>query len=137
MNLLRTISCTAVLTLCFSFSAPAQIAQDKPELCGKKNQFVALPSNISATLGETFSTLFLRTSQSDAPVAIRATMASVEEVCQISRDRLVVFGDTGTATSLVILDQKAGKVIDEFFAYDPVISPNQHWIAFRDFYAPQ
>ena len=139
MNSLRNIFLGSTLVVFLSFSASAQIAQDKPELCGKKNQFVPLPANISATQGDSgvFSTLFLKAAEMTSPAAIRVTMGSVDEVCPISQTRLVVFGNSNPATSIAIVDQKAGKLIDWFYAYDPAISPNQHWLVLRDFYPPQ
>ncbi len=74
-----------------------------------------LPANISTTQGDTgiFSTLFLKKAESEA-TAIQVTMGTVDEVCPISRDRLLVFGNSNPASSIAIVDEKAGKLIDWF-----------------------
>jgi hypothetical protein len=38
---------------------------------------------------------------------------------------------------LKIVDRKTGELLDSFEAYDPVVSPDQHWLIMRDFYPAQ
>ena len=65
-------------------------------------------------------------------------MGNVDQVCPISKSRLLFFGSTiPGAYEIAIVDQGASKLVDLLDAYDPVVSPNQRWMVFRDFYAPQ
>lgn len=129
-----------VAVLCLiANSALGQVAQDKPELCGGGDRSVPLPADIAATPGDSgiFSTLLVTAAGSSVPAHIQVEMGSVEEVCPISPDKLLVFGNSNPATSIAIIDRNAAKLLDSFSAYDPVISPNQHWLVLRDFYPPQ
>ena len=139
MNLPKKVCCRFALAVGLSSSASAQIAQERPELCGKENQPVPLPANVSAIQGDTgvFSTLLLKIAGSEVPIAIQLTMRRVEEVCPISKDRLLVVGDANPATPVAIVDEKVGKLMDWFYAYNPTVSPNQHWLVLQDFYPPQ
>ena len=58
----------------------------------------------------------------------------IQQVCPIAQERLVVFGYSG-GYAVYIMDQKKGAVADSFMGYSPVMSPNQHWVIFREFYA--
>lgn len=117
-----------------------QIPQQKPELCGRKGTIVPLPPKVSASVEATqvFSTLSLVPSGGDAPVRLPLPAAKVDEVCDIPGNRLLVFGDTIPGAYLTaIVDANTGSLVDSFNSYNPMASPNQHWIVFRDFYPPQ
>jgi hypothetical protein len=61
----------------------------------------------------------------------------LREVCPVGSNRLVSFGFNGVGHQISIIDLLKGSVTDSFPTYDPVMSPNQRWIAHRLFYPPQ
>jgi len=62
--------------------------------------------------------------------------ARVEQVCPIASGRYLVFGRTSANSYQVfILNGDTGGIADKFEAYDPVVSPDQHWLVRRDFYS--
>lgn len=64
---------------------------------------------------------------------------TAQQACNLSQSRLLLFGDAGGGgiTTVVIVDLSAGILIDTFYAYFPVLSPNRDWLAFRRFYPLQ
>jgi hypothetical protein len=63
-----------------------------------------------------------------------ALISEIAEVCPLSDGRLVVFGDMGGAVAVYLIDKTKASVMDMFWAYYPVISPDQRWIAYLKFY---
>jgi hypothetical protein len=61
-----------------------------------------------------------------------------QQACSLSGNRVLLFGDAGGGLTIVaIIDLSAGRLIDAFYAYSPVLSPNRIWLAFRRFYPLQ
>jgi hypothetical protein len=58
----------------------------------------------------------------------------VRQICEVNAKELIIFGWSG-AYNINILSEDDGREIESFFAYDPVISPDQHWMIFRRFYS--
>lgn len=58
-------------------------------------------------------------------------------MCQLASDKLVSFGSTDVGYQVNIIDTQRYAVADSFYADEPVMSPNRHWIAYRHFNAPQ
>jgi hypothetical protein len=124
----------------FAISIFGQITQSNPGLCGDEGRSVPLPSNIWAVTGTSgvLSTVFLKTNNSDTPAQIPLKAANIEQVCPIGNDRLLVFGATIPGAYLVaIVSTQTGTLLDSFDSYEPVVSPDQHWLVSRDFYPPQ
>jgi hypothetical protein len=110
-----------------------QITQSHPEFCGLANGANPPLPDLSATIdGDGHAVLYLgRTS-----TGINLTGGSVieiAEVCPLSDGRLAIFADYG-ATQVFIIDAAKKALVDTFAAYDPVLSPNQRWIAFKKIY---
>ena len=63
---------------------------------------------------------------------------SITQVCPISKNRLLVFGPIGGGDGYAIwvLSNTSGAILDTIGARDPSVSPDQHWIAYRQRYPP-
>lgn len=106
-----------------------QIPQEMHELCGKPD-FVPVPSNVMAKKNN----LIVRTHEPEAVVEISVN-GKVEQVCPIASDRYLVFVLTSVgAYEIVIVNSMSGALIDRFYSWGPVVSPDQHWLALRGFY---
>jgi hypothetical protein len=122
------------LALALALPVLGQIAQDHPELCGKPNAYVPLPSNVSAvSSGDLESILTIRLGGS----AVNIRMGAVEhvlEVCPIGGNKLLVFGlaHDPSGYDIYLIDATTGAKLDSFTVSDPAVSPNQHWLATRE-----
>jgi hypothetical protein len=115
---------------------PAQVKQDQPELCGRPREIVVLPPNVTANSFNTHSTLTIRLADSVANIEMPG-VGEVAQVCPIPQGKLLVFGSLDGAYDIHILYASTGAVLDSDWVYDPAVSPDQRWLAYREFYAPQ
>jgi hypothetical protein len=128
--------CAAIVLAAFASTAGAQIAQEKPELCGMGGT-VAVPAGVTAApnLDSMWgSVLAIKgdTGTSEIPFDGR----HVEQVCPLSGNRLLAFGQMAPAAYYAaIIDLKDAKLVDGFRSWGaPVISPDQRWLIMKAFY---
>lgn len=119
------------MALCFSVAGLCQVSQSRPEFCGLAGQVVPLPPGIQTTTNRDTHALEL-TARSGVP-AIRLPLwdGRIDQICPLSEDGLVIFGNDGTSINIVDIAQ--GTLVDTFLSYDPVLSPDKRWIIFRKF----
>lgn len=125
----------SVIAFCFLTSLRAQITQDHPELCGSQSA-IPIPANITVTIDPSRgqSTLVFK-GEKGAQVPIPGVMAEVQQICPVSSSEVVIFGvATPSLYNVTLADIQGRQVIDSFYAYNPVISPDQHWLIMRKFY---
>ena len=127
---------TFLLAACSVTPVFCQASQDHPELCGDKTRTVALPPGISATMNKSNGTATLRLGPSRT-LELHDINTEIEEVCPLASNRLVSFASNSVGYTINIIDLSRGAVLDDFVAYDPLMSPNQRWIASRRFQPPQ
>lgn len=133
----RSHYCGALgLALLVILAAQAQIPQYRPELCGKPGQTVPLPPgtmfSYPAVEGRANLTLLLK--DGSAKTIDLVLPSSVPQVCPIAGDKLLVFGDFADGPHVWIISQIDGKVLDHIGSRTPVVSPDQHWLIYRQFY---
>jgi hypothetical protein len=56
-----------------------------------------------------------------------------QQACRLAGNRVLLFGDPGGANTVAMIDFSVGRLIDTFYAYSPVLSPNRRWLVFRAF----
>ena len=113
-----------------------QISQDHPELCGDKTRAVAAPPQISAVISKSNGTAVLYVGPNRS-LELRGTNVDILELCPLSSNKVISFGSNSVGYDVNIVDLVRGAVVDYFGVYDPIMSPNQRWIASRRFYPPQ
>jgi hypothetical protein len=113
-----------------------QISQNHPDLCGDRDRPAAVPPDLSATINKSNGTAALRFGRNHA-VALQGVNDEILEVCPMASNKLVVFGSTDVGYEVNSIDTRRYVVSDSFAAYAPLMSPNQQWIAYRHFSAPQ
>jgi hypothetical protein len=122
----------------FSSALPlaAQIDQTHPELCARPAGAVPIPPNLSVTVDRSVghADLFLGNGLSAVKIDIPGVVVEIEEVCPLLDGRVVLFGGTYNSTNINIIDPAAAKLTDSFSGFNPAMSPNQRWLAFRKFY---
>jgi hypothetical protein len=127
------------LMLACVLAAPisAQIAQDHPELCARPDGYVPLPPNVSASVVNYTATFTIRLPSST--VAIELAADEVQQVCPLPGNRLLVFGPLNDRSGYEVdfIDGATGKEMDSLWARSPTMSPDQRWLAFREFYPAQ
>jgi len=114
-----------------------QIEQSHPQYCGIPGGVSPPLPDISATVDQREGRTTLYIGRDSAAVGIPlvgSPISEIAEVCPLPDGRLVVFGDMGGAVAVNIVDKTKASVVDLFWAYYPVISPNQRWIAYLKFY---
>ena len=124
-----------VLAMIVACPSWAQIAQDRPELCGAKLETVPLPGNVTARPDSSMSSILVLAGPiRQGEILFKAH--AVEQVCPISQDRILVFGQAiPGAYHTDLIDVKAAKLVDEFDTwFAPVISPDHRWLIMRAFY---
>ena len=126
-----------MLVVLVALPALGQLAQDHPELCGKPNANIPFPFNLTvvSTAAKTDLTISLNGSTAKVEMAV---VQKVDEVCPIAGGRLLVFGGTGGGGHVVdLIAEATGAVLDSFIVMSPAVSPDQHWLAMRDWIIPQ
>jgi hypothetical protein len=114
----------------------SQIPQDRPELCGPRKGAIPLPPGTTFALSRGSSDFTLRLKDGTLKVIDLEAPEEVQQVCPIKEDRLLVFGAVGGGDGpfVWILNQVDGARLDLIGSRNPVLSPDQHWIAYRKFY---
>ncbi|MCU1253205.1 MAG: hypothetical protein JWQ49_6234 [Edaphobacter sp.] len=135
------------LVLLFMISAVfplvGQIAQSHPEFCGIPGGInPQLPPDVSATVTDDEAVLHIRRGTTDAVVplvlgTLPSMISEIAEICPLADGRLVVFGKATWATNVYLVDQTKAVQLDSFTASNPVLSPDQRWIAYAKFYPAQ
>ncbi len=107
-----------------------QIGQQRPELCGKR-EFVPTPSNVLVT-----QEALIVSPPNSSTVVKTNFFGTIEQVCPIQSGRYLVFvqAPSGGSYEIIILNGKTGAVMDRFRTYNPVVSPDQHWMVYQAFY---
>jgi hypothetical protein len=121
-----------------SLTALGQVRQTHPELCGRPNDAVIVPRSISAVESDAGPVLTVESGSSVRRIELNG-VDEVRQVCPAPGTKLVVFGFIAGAGAyrVEIVDTSNGSQDDAFWAYDPVMSPDRRWLAYRSFYAPQ
>lgn len=133
MKMIRGWLLAIVPTFCV-----AQISQNQPQLCGTAGPPSALPVVISAQPNPGGSDLAIQ-----LPDGSRKTLDlladQIVKVCPVAHNRLLVFGTVngGDGPFVWIVNQITGTQLDKLGSRSPAVSPDQHWVAYRQYYAPQ
>ena len=129
---MRALTLSAVVVLPI-FS---QIAQDRPELCGKPQGLIPLPHTISAEHSGTHMDLAIELDGREAKIELSGVQ-EVDEVCPLDGNRFLVFTTMGAGDSTIfIVSGTTGALLDSFVVQTPAVSPDQHWLAMRDWIIP-
>jgi hypothetical protein len=135
---MKRMSCQIVLNTWLlawtAFAGYGQIAQSHPELCGIPDGVVVLPRNITAAESGAATILTIKLGLSLKSIRMGA-VDEIHQICPIPGGELVSFGFTGGvgAYDIEIIDGSRGSVLDSFWAYSPVMSPDQRWLVYRSF----
>jgi hypothetical protein len=124
----------AAFTFCLTFSAFGQIVQKRPEICGSPGGVVPVPPAITAISDRSQGISQLSLKIGDSVASLQLSAIAIEQVCPLPQGKLLVVGETGGADNVNIVSQTTGALLDSFYAWDPVISPDQHWLIMRKFY---
>lgn len=130
---------TWFVTLVLIATAQAQILQNRPELCGKPGQPVPLPEGMAFSTADGLpADLTLRLKDGTTRTVDLGLASSILQVCPIARDRLLVFESVlgGDGPHVSILNLIDGTELDRIGSRNPVVSPDQHWLIYRQFYPP-
>jgi hypothetical protein len=147
---MKKSTCLAILialTASGAFAAPganSQLLQDHPQFCGTPDTAVPAPPEISVLISSFDNHLFIRGKEVNAPdnrnfgLPAIDLIESAQEICPLSTNRYALFGELGRTggTGVLILDAANATVVDLFRTYNPVLSPDKRWLAFREFYPP-
>jgi len=125
--------------LAVAFGAPTfcQIPQDHPELCGHGRGTVELPTGINTVSRADRAGAELTVKRRDGStksIELRTPEGTIQQVCPIGQDKLLVFGAVGDAYIAWVLSQVTGERVDGLRTRDPKVSPDQHWLAYRNWY---
>jgi hypothetical protein len=114
-----------------------QIAQSHPEYCGIPGGASPPLLDISATIDSGgHAVLYIGRGKPTEGIPLEGSLlAQIAEVCPLSDGRLVVFADIGGAIATYIVDRAKASVLDYFWAYAPLMSPDQRRIVYDKFYA--
>jgi len=117
-----------------------QIYQSRPEYCGRPaDANPPLPDISAAFDGNGEAVLHVGAAGPARGISLHGAgslpsiLHRIDEVCPLDDGRLVVFGGLG-ATEILIVDPAKGTVVDDFFVWRPVISPDQRWIVYEKMY---
>lgn len=125
------------------FPLLGQIAQSHPEFCGIPGGInPQLPPDVSATVTDDEAVLHIRRGTTDAVVPLMlgtlpSMISEIAEICPLAGGRLVVFGKAMWGTNVYVVDRMKAVQLDSFTAYNPALSPDQHWIVYAKFYPAQ
>jgi hypothetical protein len=129
---------TALASLLFLLAAPSfgQINQTRPDLCGKPNGTVPLPSGIRATIDRLQGQGNLYIGNGDARKEIRlpGVVNEVDEVCSLADGRFAVFSGSGYSAEVDLIDSAKALLLDSIWGFAPAMSPDQKWLVYRKFY---
>lgn len=126
-----------LLLMLFTLTVFGQIDQTHPELCGKPDGVVPLPPNISATVDkwQGHGDLLIGPADSAVKISLPNVVDTIDEVCPISGGRLVVFARAGdTLNNIAIVDGVKASLIDSFYGFSAVMSPDQRWLSYGKFF---
>jgi hypothetical protein len=129
---MRALMLSAVVAL----PAFSQIAQDRPDLCGKPQGLIPLPYAIGAERSGTHMDLAIQLDGREAKIEMLGVQ-KVDEVCPLDDNRFLVFTTMGAGDSTIfIVSGTTGALLDSFLVQTPAVSPDQHWLAMRDWIIP-
>lgn len=118
--------------------APAwsQIQQLHPEICGTPDRVIGAPNDFAVVIDHSQGSgeLFIGRSSDAKKVEVPRVIDGVDQVCPLSDGRIVLFGGTYNGTNINIIDVGKTRILDSFDGFDPRMSPDQRWIAYRKFY---
>ena len=114
----------------------AQVTQDHPELCGGMST-PQIPPGLNIETNLSIGESALTVQGIPGKLVFPNPIIEVQEVCSLSRDRAVIFGLLSPAVyGIAIINVSKLALIDYFWALDPLLSPDQHWLMMRKFYPP-
>lgn len=122
------------------FPLLGEIAQSHPEFCGIPGGInPRVPPDVSGTVTDGKAVLYIRRGTTEAVVplmlgTLHSYISEISEVCPLADGRLVVFGEAMWGTNVYVVDPTKAVLLDSFTTYSPVLSPDQHWIAYAKFY---
>jgi hypothetical protein len=129
----------ALLLACV-LAAPlgAQIPQDHPELCGRPDGNIPLPTNVWSSYADYRATFHIRLPSSTVAIEGHGAV-EIQQVCPLPGNRLLVFGPTDDRSvyAIELIDAATGKELDSLWGRSPAMSPDRRWLAFREFYPAQ
>jgi len=108
----------------------------EPHPCGSVVRH-GLPENFSVLIDSGGGPARIRFRSTDSAVDIEfpSVTDAFQEACQISDERLLVFGVVGPPLYHVgIVDPKNGVLVDSFYCYSPALSPDGRRLIMRRFY---
>jgi hypothetical protein len=111
--------------------------QTRPELCGKADAPVALPSGIAVTIDRSTDTaaMFLGEGITATKLDLPGIISELAEVCPLpDGNRLLLFGDTSNGENMILVNVRDRQIVDSFEGFYPALSPNQRWLVYRKFY---
>ena len=125
--------CLGVLS---ALGLSAQITQNHPELCGGMSIPQLPPGlDIQTDISSGESTLTIQ--GTPGKLVIPNPIVEVQEVCSLPRNRAMIFGILSPAVyGIAIIDVSKLTLIDYFWGFDPLLSPDQHWLIMRKFHPP-
>jgi hypothetical protein len=70
-------------------------------------------------------------------VMLPERLAQIDSIAKTPNDKAIITAELGGMTQAIcIIDLREGKVIDQIGLYNPIISPNQRFIVFNNWYLP-
>lgn len=118
--------------------AEAQILQSRPELCGRPGGAIPVPPGFIVDLSDPTKTVIsVGTGSLQKRLELTGGADAVTEVCPLKDQSILVFEaiDVG-AYDLILMNGATGALLFEDMAYDPAVSPDQHWLAYRVYHPP-
>ena len=127
-----------LLEVCI-FPAWGQLAQSNPEYCGLQGGASPPLADVSASVNPAAShRVTLYVDRGNGAIAIpleeSSQVSEILQICPLADGRLVVFGDIRGASAVYVVDKATASGLDFFYAFRPVMSPDQRWIAYGKFF---
>jgi hypothetical protein len=133
---MKLASCSAFF-LVFSVSLAGQILHTATKSCGNSEVVPPVAQGVTATVDkEGHAELFIGGGTAGIDLEGNGVIYQIAEVCSLTGGRLAVFGDVGNGAIIDIVDVVKQSLVDSFWGFGPVISPDRRWIAFRNPYPP-
>lgn len=140
----RKLQRALIAGLCCTVCLCAQNTGDYPKPCGP-GTVSDLPPNVSVLTDGAIGSgyLAIRVQVGDSWVDVKFPdgifSGPVGQACRVSADRLLIFGELlgHVAYNIALIDVARGKLVDELWAYSPVLSPDKRWLIMREFYPAQ